>query len=41
MPQSPQGHGLRELMAERGMELPKPAREWPGHDCLAEAQAAR
>jgi glycerophosphoryl diester phosphodiesterase len=30
---------LRELLAERGMELPKPAPDAPGHDCLAEARA--
>jgi glycerophosphoryl diester phosphodiesterase len=32
---------LRELLAERGMKLPEPARERPGHDCLAEAAAVR
>jgi SAM-dependent methyltransferase len=30
---------LRELLAERGMELPKPGPDAPGHDCLAEARA--
>lgn len=30
---------LRELLAERGMALPEPTREQPGHDCLAEAHA--
>ena len=32
---------LRELLAERGMKLPEPARERPGHDCLTEAAAVR
>ena len=32
---------LRELMAERGMALPRPVPEPAGHDCLAEARAVR
>ena len=32
---------LRELLAERGMALPRPSLELPGHDCLAEAYAVR
>jgi glycerophosphoryl diester phosphodiesterase len=32
---------LRELLAERGMKLPKPSPDAQGHDCLAEALAVR
>jgi glycerophosphoryl diester phosphodiesterase len=30
---------LRELLADRGIQLPQPTRDQPGHDCLAEAHA--
>jgi glycerophosphoryl diester phosphodiesterase len=30
---------LREVLAERGIRTPRPSRDQPGHDCVAEAHA--
>ena len=32
---------LREVLATRSVALPKPSRDKPGHDCLAEAHAVQ